>query len=483
MSEPFDDDHAPPIPARPACRVAQARVELADPHVLSDIRDRRSIVDALYDALVRRGPDGRFRPWLALDWQRDESCRRWRFTLRPGVACHDGGVLTAADAAASIRRALAPDLPGELGTQGVLRGYLEGTLLDVPDAQTLVLTAPTSIADLLDVLVDIPIVPERALAGLPAQPVGSGPYRLETAAPGRVILAPFDRHWAGPPPLACLDWRAEPDASNRAELFQHGEVDWAVDPPRAGPVAAERLSQPSTLCVIFMFNLFAGPATDVRVRRALHHALDVDALIADTRIAAGAARRLAGPLTPAHDGADPSVTPYRFDPDRARRLLGEAGFGAGLDLVVDLPARFPDEAVPLSEAIAEQWAEVGVRCRLRVHEDRPGYAERVRTKQVGDLCCFDSSPASPYRIFREKLDSRRAGPWWLGYHNPAVNADLDRAAETAGDEERHGLFRSVFRHVHDDAPWLFLYAPDNLWLRSPKWAAVLPSPEGRLRFI
>lgn len=467
-----------------SCTVVQPRVELADPHVVSDIRDRRSIVDAVFDGLVRRDAAGRFVPWLAESWSVTPDCRTWEFRLRLDVRCHDGGPLVARDAAASIHRALDPDLPGELGTQGVLRSYLEGTTIEVSDATTLRLITPAPLADLLDFLVDLPVVPERALARLgTSEPVGSGAFRVTTVASGRVTLDAVPDHWAGPPRVGRLTWEAEPDASCRLARFREGGADWLVDPPRVEVGGLTGLLRaPSHLCVIFLFNLFEGPTTDPRVRRALHHALDVEGLIGDTAVMAGTATRLAGPLTARHLGKAGVATPYAHDPARARSLLAEAGYAGGLGLAVDLPARFPDESIPLARAMAHQWKEVGVMCDLRVHEDRPGYAELVRTKRIGDLCCFDSSPVSSYRVFCEKLDDRRRGPWWMGYSNPTLNKLLDIAASEPEQDRRTTVMARAFDVVRDDAPWLFLYAPDNLWMRASRSERINASFEGRLHF-
>lgn len=465
--------------------VVQPTASLADPHVLSDIRDRRSIIDALCDALVRRRDDGRFAPWLATQWQVNASARHWRFSLREGVVCHDGGTLDAADAAASIRRALSPELPGELGTQGILRAYLEGASVSAVDARTLAIDTPIPCADLLDLLVDIPVIPERAHALLPDRVIGSGPYRVANAQPGRVELAAFADHWAGRPPPDQLLWLAEPDADKRLALLESAGADLAVEPPRrfAANETVSLQSAPGYLCVIFMFNLLAGPCRDLRVRRTLTHAVNVNALIADHTIAAGAAVRLCGPLTPRHAGNDPAAPLHDYDPDGARRLLREAGYPSGLELDIDLPARFPDESIALARHIAGDLAAVGVTARLHIHDDRPGYAEMVRAKRFGDLCCFDSSPASAWRVFCEKLDARRQGPWWQGYRNEAVHALLDEAAASVDSDRRTALLRRISNVVHQEVPWLFLYAPHSRWALGAAAAGWRPSAEGRVRIV
>lgn len=465
--------------------IVQPTASLADPHVLSDIRDRRSIIDSIYDALVRRQDDGRFGPWLAASWEVDASARHWRFRLRTGVRCHDGGALDAGDAAASIQRAISPELPGELGTQGVLRGYLAGATVRALDANTLAIDTPSPMADLLDLLVDIPVVPERAHSILPGPAAGSGPYSVAFAESGHVELQAFPEHWAGEPPAEEVLWLGEPDPERRLALLRAGRADLAVEPPRSfvSTEDARLLSAPGYLCVIFMFNLFEGPCREVRVRRALTHAVNVDALIADDNIAAGAAVRLSGPLTPLHAGNDPALQPYNYDPECARSLLRAAGYGEGLELDIDLPARFPDESIPLARRIAEDLAAVGVTVRLNVHEDRPGYSEKIRSKRFRDLCCFDSSPASAWRVFCEKLDARRQGPWWQGYHNETVHGLLDQAAATVDTVQRTELLRKISEVAHKDVPWLFLYAPHSRWALGGPASDWQPSPEGRVRII
>jgi peptide/nickel transport system substrate-binding protein len=460
--------------------VVQAVTPLADPHVLSDIRDRRSIIDALYDSLVRRNADGSFSPWLALGWHTGDSCRQWRFTLRADVFFHDGSRLSAVDVVASIERALSAELPGELGTQGVLRSYLQDVRLSAPDALSVEIISQSPLADLLDLLVDIPVVPQHALGGLPTAAIGSGPYQLQLAEPGRVELRAFDGHWAGRAPAEQLIWLAEPDPRERQRLLEAGEADLVVDPDRtltAHPQATLRQTD-GFLCVIFLFNLLKGPCRDPRVRQALNYAVDRAALIADADIAGGLALPISGPLTPRHRSTPHDLAPYSYDPHKARTLLQEAGYGDGLKLEMDLPARFPDESIALSQRLVQYFAAVGVDVTLTVHHDRPGYAEQVRAKQFGDLCCFDSSPASDWRVFCEKLDARRQGPWWQGYSSEELNRLLDLARAESDDDLRFSLLNQAYALVQQDAPWLFLYAPHSRWLLGPAADGWQPGSRG-----
>src|SRR5215203_3076216 len=93
-------------------RIAQTRVELDDPHLTIDYRDRLGIRFALYDALVSRRPDGSFAPALAESWSVSDDARTWLIRPREGVRFHSGALLTIDDILTSFERVLKPARKG-----------------------------------------------------------------------------------------------------------------------------------------------------------------------------------------------------------------------------------------------------------------------------------------------------------------------------------------------------------------------------------
>jgi peptide/nickel transport system substrate-binding protein len=236
----------------------------------------------------------------------------------------------------------------------------------------------------------------------------------------------------------------------------------------------------SGLAIIFMINALEGPGRDRRVRQALNYALDVDEIIDEVK--GGAAKPLNGYLTPHHFGYNPETPAYSYDPERARSLLAEAGYGGGLELLFDIPAAMPDEAPELARLMTEQFARVGISLETVTHLDRAAYSEMVRAKRINDAACFDSSPRSTYRVLREKLHSGIMGPWWEGYHNEEVNALIEEAEATVSETERQAVYRRIYTMVTDDAPWIFLYSPTRYWgvgATIKDWA---PRADGLLHF-
>jgi peptide/nickel transport system substrate-binding protein len=210
------------------------------------------------------------------------------------------------------------------------------------------------------------------------------------------------------------------------------------------------------VAIIYLFNASRGPLADSRIRRALNLALDRPTLIAD--VIHGAARPLTGFVSPVHFG---SVPPTDGGPDleTARRRIREAGYADGLVIEVDCPTRLPDEAVALTAAVAEQLSAIGVSLNVHLHEDREAYAHNVRQSKVRDMCVFDSSPLSTFRVLAEKIDARVAGSWWLGFHNSDVETLLDEARRTTDIAAREAIYHQVYRTLQADPAWLYLYNP------------------------
>lgn len=466
--------------------VWQPEVRLADPHVSSDDRNSLSIIFSMYEALVRPDEAGGYLPVLAQSWSVSEDARCWTFGLRPDVSFHDGSLLHADDVVANLRRVCEPNIYGELGTQGVYRSYLKGAEFEAIDALTVRLVTRRPFADLLDLICRFPIVPQDAISGLPSKPIGSGPYQLGDAGPSRVLMEAFSDYWHGVAPVGRILWRSEPSLSRRVDALLTGQADLVtgVTPEEAARVReADECTlffAPSSVCTVFLCNLMSGVCRDKRVRQALNYALDVPRLIEG--VMGGWARPISGPITPAHFGHDPEVSPFSYDPDKARDLLAAAGIGEDSRMVLDVPTRLPDEAPLLGERLAEYYGDVGILVEIKAFEDRLDYADKVRAKEIDDACCFDSSPLSTYRTLREKLHSGVRGPWWQGYDRQEVNALIDQSQSTVQGHEREAIFQRVHRLIRQDAPWIFLYNPFNVWGVSHALEGWSASMDGLIRF-
>jgi len=467
--------------------VMQSSVSIGDPHICSDSTDRLSLIFNIYEALVELDKDGNYQPSLAESWQVEEDGLTWTFKLRDGVRFHNGDTLDTEDVVATLERVLDPAIGGAFGTQGVYISYLGNAEISAIDSHIVQIVTEEPIADLLDLLVAMPICPKSELNKLPHEYVGSGPYQVLEQSDNQMILKVHEKYWGKTPAYTEIHWIAESDVEKRVQALISGQADIVSG---LSIQDAEKIKQTegnasvyeleSGLCIIFMCNAQKGPCMDRRVRQSLNYALDVNKIIKD--IKQDAATPLNGYLTPHHFGYNPETPVYPYDPDKARTLLAEAGYSEGLELVFDIPAVMPDEAPRLAQMMKEQYKQVGISVDIIEHKDRAAYSEMVRSKNIHDACCFDSSPRSTYRVLREKIQSTLQGPWWQGYENTEVNALIEQAESTFDDQERQKIYRRIYSLIHDDAPWIFLYRPTRYWGIGSAMKDWQPRPDGLLIF-
>jgi peptide/nickel transport system substrate-binding protein len=462
--------------------ILQPGVRLIDPHINTDDRNTLSPLLNIFETLVTVGKQGGYVGGLAQRWEVAADARQWTFHLRQPVYFHHGERLTAGDVVASIDRILNPKAGGELATQGIYQGYLGGAKIDALDEFTVQIVTPAPIADLLDFLVKFPIAPRSQFKDLPEMMSGTGPYRLTRFTPGQIEMTAFDGYWGGEPATRQVIWEAEPDPQRRVEALLNGQADLVSDVP---PTAIEEIRSThnaflttieSSVCTVFMCNNTRGICTDRRIRQALNYGLDQDDIIQS--VMNGAARPLNGPLTVLHFGYNPDTPAYAYDPDRAKALLAEAGYPQGLELVLDVPLTLPNEARALVQRMAAQYRRIGINTVVNKFADRTEYAHRVRSKQIDDACCFDSSPLSTFQILSDKFHSGLNGVWWQGYQNLQVDALIDQARATPDSPRRQVLYQQAYQLINEDAPWIFLYNPVLMWGVGPAAEEWQPKPDG-----
>jgi ABC-type transport system substrate-binding protein len=441
--------------------IAQARLGLHDPHDCTDASDELPIYHAIYDTLVRRvGQD--FVPHLARDWTVSDNARTWTFHLQNGVRFHDGTPCDAQAVASCLARMAREDKGYTLGAPAVWRQFLGGAHMQVVDAVTLAVTLAAPMADLLDVLEQGFIVAPSAFAALDRREydtqIGSGPYRLVSRTEERMSAERVVGHFAGEPVHAQIIWQHVPDRAERLALLESGAVQVAnsLDFEASRKLGQMRHEFLSPVAIIYLLNAARGPLADGRVRQALNLVVDRDAIV--ETVMAGAARPLHGFISPNHYGAGQRAGVTQ-DRNTARKLLVDAGYPDGLTLSVDCPTRLPDEAERLTAALGAQLALVGITLEVHMHPEREEYAHMVRRKEIRDMCVFDSSPMSTFRVLYEKIDSRVAGSWWQGYANPQVEALIDKGRITVDRMARAAIWQQAYVLLQDDPAWLTLYNP------------------------
>jgi len=199
---------------------------------------------------------------------------------------------------------------------------------------------------------------------------------------------------------------------------------------------------------------------DPRVRRALNLAVDVDAII--DGILAGRATPTSTFLTEVDFGYDPEVQPYGHDPEAARELLADAGYAdGGLTLTLQSPnGRYVGDA-QVAQAVAEQLSQVGVEVDLEIRE-YGAYVGDLFSGNAPDLYLigWGNAPLDADFILYPLL---RSGELLSYYADDELDALLDAGRGTVDRQARQEIYAEALARIHDQAPAIFLYKPQDLY--------------------
>ncbi len=451
-----------PSPQRsqpPLRLVISAELEVPDPHHRAWFAVD-SLFSSVYEKLLNIDADGRLGPHLAESWTRVDPLT-YRFKIRPGVRFHDGSECTSRDIVFSLQRA--QDFP-----DGEQKARLAGVAkVRAIDAETVEVTSLAPDPLLLRKLSFILVVPEDSPTPI-VHPVGTGPYRwVKSPKPNRVLLQAFDGYWAEPAPEPRVEFWLVEDPDKQLALFDAGEVDLIPVAPDSAPELERRddlwiFSRLGPGITHLTFQSNRPPFDDVRLRRAVHLALDRDQIV--HKAFRGYARAAADLAGPGSVGFDANRQPTKRNLDQARTLLREAGFPEGFEFSLDTNTR----RAPLAREIARQLSEVGIRVKAQTYP-WPELIDRLGNgSSQAHLLGWGNIIHDLGDVF-DHLTHTRDPERRLGLHNESrfSNPDLDRLIEasssTLDESERIALLHKISAQVANDAVVLPLVWTLNLW--------------------
>src|SRR6185436_6876531 len=232
-----------------------------------------------------------------------------------------------------------------------------------------------------------------------AKPTGTGPFKfVQWVRDERLVLEKNPDYWKGAVDLNRVTFRYIPEFSARLAALLSGEIDIMKDvPPHAVEMVDKsgkgkvRTTVSSRINYLALTNLKPGPMQDLRVRKAINHAVNVDELI--QQVLRGRASRMCGPLSPINVDFVPGIECLKHDPARATALLKEAGVDpAKLQLTLDTPSgRYPLDK-DVSQAIAAQLGRVGIKVNVVVNEWGT-HLDKIKNRTTGDMFFLGWGPA------------------------------------------------------------------------------------------
>ncbi len=484
-----------------------------DPHSLALLYHTR-VVTQIYEGLVNRDKDFKLEPSLAVSWQ-TTSPTTWRFKLRPNVKFHDGAAFTADDAVFSIERALAKT--SQRSNQ--LRGVTGVRKLDALTIEVQ-LAAPDAVLPEKFWLVSMMskpwsekhgvVLPQDYNAKQETHAVrnanGTGPFMLKSYEPDRRLVLSANPGWWGRADKStgniteAIYTVIQSDATRLAALASN-EVDFVIDAPfqdvarlkqdrklkfaEASDIGMQYLGFDQARAQLEASDVKGrNPFADVRVRRAVYHAIDVDAIIA--KVLRGLGKPSGSHLSPLVDGYVPEIDKrLPFNPAAARALLKEAGYVEGFAVTLDCVNVTHRAAA--CQAIAAMLAQVGIRVSFQPSPSSLFFPKL--TQATTSFFEFGWSPSvDPWAMLNNTVrtwDGGASGAFNGGrYSNPKLDALIDDIRVEPDLAKRRRMTGDALRMLQADLPLVPLYRRTLVWVMRPNISvAQWPNDVLELRWV
>lgn len=406
------------------------------------------------ETLVKLDDNGDLQPLLAESFSKSDDGLTYTFALREATF-HDGSPFTAADVVFSFDRARAEDSTHPFKAQ-----FDPVASVTAVDDRTVEVTLSSFSNNWLFNMSQAAgaIYSEANVDGLAENPVGTGPFTLAAWNRGDSIdLARNEDYWGAAPSLEEVTFKYIEDASATNNALLAGDVD--VISRVSGPELLEAFEGDDKFTVvegltngetILAMNNGRAPLSDPKVRQAVTHAIDRDALIEATY--AGYGTRIGSHVPPTDPWYVDLVDTYPYDPEKAKSLLAEAGIAEGTTIKMTLPP--PSYARRGGEFVAGQLAAVGLNVEIE-NVEFPAWLEGTFRGKDFDLTII--SHVEP----RDIVQYGNPDYYW-SYDNPTVKQQLEQADAEPDAATRDDLYGQVQTTIANDAVNVWLFVLPNL---------------------
>lgn len=441
-----------------------------DPAVVTD-GESFTVTANLYDTIVNFGEkDVTIQPGLAKSWEPSEDGLTYTFQLQEGVKFHDGTDFNAEAVVKNVERWKAggekhPYYSSQfvVGDKQVIESvtaegdYTVVFKLSQPQAPFLknLAMSPFAIAS--------PTAFEADEEGLSANPVGTGPFKfVEWKRNDSITIEKNEDYYIDSlPKLDKVVYRSIPDNSARLNALTAGEIDVAdgLSPSDKASIESndklQLIERPSMNVGYLGLTTTRAPFDNVKVRQAVNHAVDKQALV--DAFYEGLAEPAKNPLPPVISGYNDAITGYEYDPEKAKALLAEAGYdGKEIELwAMPVPRPYMPDGQKVAEAIQKNLADVGMPSKIVTFE----WATYLEKAQNGEADAFllgwtgDNGDADNFIYTLLDADNIGSNNYTF-YDNQELHEVLVAAQTEIDEDKRNTLYKQAQEIVFADAPWV-----------------------------
>lgn len=421
------------------------------------------VTNNLYDPLLTVTPDGELCPCLAQSWDVSDDGLTITFTLREGVQFSNGNPCDAPAVVASMQRLQADESPRK-DDYAEFSFEAQGANVVVVTMEKLNVAALTNFAYPWAAIVDV-----SAADTLRNAPVGTGAFTLDSWTPQQGLeLSANEGYWGGASHVAHVTMRVMPDATSQVTSLRAGEIDFAV--VSADQVALFQgdpnfsvVNEPMNGVQLMAMNLANEALSDARVRQAINHAVDKQALIDTVWWGQGS---MIGSHYPVglKEYVDTNGL-YPYDVDKAKALLKEAGYEGVLTLGMKLPKSYP-EYVSAGQVIADFLSKVGITCNIEVIEWAT-WLQDVYTDRNYDLTVVGHTGRLDPYVLLSRYGSH-AETNYFNYSSADVDAMIESFEGEPDEAKRTDIVRDIQRALATDVPALYIQDPNTTYVTAAK---------------
>lgn len=445
----------------------------SDPHV-QNAGNNLPIIDSCFEQFERIGPDGQYMPALGTSIEESPDYLEMSIKLRPDAKFWDGSAVTTEDVIWSFERWVAQEPPDSSAVTG--DDVIES--VTAPDEETILVrfTAPSTLRMRWSGIAPRGWnIASRAYYDSVGEdefrqvPMATGPYRLvSNVAQSHVELEAFADHYELVPGIARIRMELVPEQSTRVARLQTGEAAFAdglLGPALQTLESDDALevyeSEATAKCTIYFHSPDEAPYNDARFRKALGFLIDQQAIV--DSLLQGHGMPAPNPhIFTITDAYDPAVIPAQpHDPEQARALLDEAGYGDGVQIKIWSYDSSSVQAIPDSiVAVRSMWAEAGVEAEIEQVE-AGAYFERYRAKSLGDVAVLGSGAG---RFADATLNTFYGQPEAYGTLVPDdLRQDILDLAHEFDEEAQIQQAQQIYLRIIDEAWSITLPYTNSVW--------------------
>jgi peptide/nickel transport system substrate-binding protein len=403
-------------------------------------------------------------PSVFESWEVINEGKTWRFKIRQGAKFWSGSPINAETVKYTFDRMVSEDILDAGGKNAFpMRVGLVGT--EVVDEYTIDVHTeePNNLVPLrlyVVFLLDPSHYETAPLSETASKPAGSGPYKLVEFVPDdHITIVANDDYWMGKPEIETIIFKIVPERSSRIAMLETGEADIALDLAPDDMALVESIPGvrvswiEGSQRIGLHINQSMPYLRDKRVRQALNHAVNWD-VIKDSLLGGMGSRLVTyrgGELW-----ANPNLSAYRYDPEKAKQLLEEANFPMDQKLIIDVTSANPVRS-QICQVIASQWADIGLKVEVNILEDSV-LTQSIFDRKTNDMVALGfggrGNPIQDASTFN--ADAWNMTGWedekWLEAEElrKQISSSFD-------EEEQKRLSQQLEALVYEEAPWVFLY--------------------------